>query len=93
MHPKSWKNTLIHLRKGAIASGNFEVPAEIGSIINDRANGFARILASLSDRQNGNIERFIEQNVDTVASSEVFWAMNQDVFLSGSKAFTITEKG
>jgi len=74
-------------------SGVFRLPIYIANYFNDQANISAKSLASMSSRQQRVIQESILKNVDEFQKSEIFRAIQYDVYHSGKDAFTVTEKG
>lgn len=86
-----WKGTKLHVNSGSIIPATYSIPTEILEFINERANKVASSLASLSDKQRGEIREAILQDIDSFADSDIFLAIQSDVMCSGEEAFKVTE--
>jgi hypothetical protein len=86
-----WKGTKLHVKTGVIKPREYSLPGSIVEYMNDKANQSAKVLASLSPKQKGNIRKIFREQADEIASSEVFRAMRYDVVQSGKAAFKITD--
>jgi hypothetical protein len=90
-HPKHWKGTKLHVRKGVIGSKRYVAPGGLETYISSRADKAAKSLASLSPKQRKKVEDMLSEKINKLGESEVFHAMMQDVKLFGSNAFEITK--
>lgn len=87
-----WKGTKLHVNSGSIMiPGTYVIPTEVLEFINERANKAASLLASLSDKQRKTIRNAIIQDIDRIADSDIFLAMQHDLACSGKEAFRVTE--
>lgn len=88
---KRWKGTKVHVKKGLIMPRDYRLPQNIADYWNEKANLGAKALASTSPRQKQIIKETILENADEFINSEIFRAMQYDVYHSGKNAFKITE--
>lgn len=87
-----WKGTKLYVNSGSIMiPSTYVIPTEVLEFINERANKAASLLASLSDKQRKTIRNAIIQDIDRIADSDVFLAMQHDLVCSGKEAFRVTE--
>lgn len=87
-----WKGTKLHVNSGSIMlTGTYAIPSGILEFLGERANKTASMLASVSEKQKGIIQNAIIQDIDKIADSDIFQAMQHDIMHSGKEAFTITE--
>ena len=87
-----WKGTKLHVNSGSIMiPGTYGIPTEILEFINERADQAAGLLASLSDKQRKIIRKTNLQDIDRIADSDIFLAMQHDLMCSGEEAFRVTE--
>ncbi len=85
---KIWRGTKLHVNNGYFPSTKrLVMPDNVMEYISNRANQAFALLAGVSPRQKAKIAESIENNFDTIAESEVFRALNQDVLLFGKAAF------
>jgi hypothetical protein len=85
--PGQWKGMKLNLRNGDIRPRDYHLPGGISDYMNRKADEAKRALDSLSPRQQKIVEASIKGNADLIANSEIFRAMQYDVYHSGSKAF------
>jgi len=90
---KRWKGTKLHINKGFIMQRNYSLPQNIADYWNEKANEGTKALASVSPRQKQKIQESIQENIDELANSELFRAIQYDVQHSGKKAFEYPESG
>ncbi|MEW6608536.1 MAG: hypothetical protein AB1414_14010 [bacterium] len=85
--PRQWEGTKVHINRGVIWPRDYLLPAEFGDYLMDKAQRLVDIQASISDKQNEKIRDTYLENIDKIAESESFKAMDQDVLLFGNEAF------
>lgn len=88
---KRWKGTKLHVNKGLIMQRDYRLPQNIADYWNEKANEGAKALALISTKQKQMIQESILENADGLAKSELFRAIQYDVYHSGKNAFKITE--
>lgn len=86
-NPSGWKGTKLHVNKGLIGPREYLVPGRIFEYMNQKATQVKKALDSLSPKQEQKVAKFIEQNLDELAESEIARAMTYDVHHSGKAAF------
>jgi hypothetical protein len=88
-HLRQWVGTKIHIREGMVGAGSYTVPIQLRDYIVDKAKRYASLVASISDTQQAKIAEAAWKDLDRVALSGTFDAMQNDVELSGQAAFDI----
>lgn len=88
---EGWKGTKLHINKGLIMPRDYRLPQNIADYWNEQANEGAKALASISAKQSKKIQEYILNNADELSTSDLFRAMQYDVYHSGKDAFKITE--
>jgi hypothetical protein len=91
-NPKRWSGTKMHVNKGVIMPRTYCLPQTIADYLNAKADGSAKSLASTSLRQQQIIQKSIYDNVEEFIDSEIFRAMQYDVYHSGEKAFKLPKQ-
>jgi len=87
-----WKCTKLHVNSGSIMiPKTYHLPLEILGFMNEQADRAASSLASLSDKQKEIIREAALQDIDRIADSDIFLAMQHDLMCSGEEAFRVTE--
>ena len=85
--PRDWQGTLVHVRNGIIMPQNYRLPAQFGDYFLSKAKKFAKVHSNISERQDKIINESFRSNMDRLANSETFTAMEHDIRLFGDKAF------
>jgi hypothetical protein len=88
-HPRQWLGTKIHVREGMVGAGDCTVPIQLRDYIVEKAKRYASLVSSMSDTQRAKIAEAAWKDLDRVALSGTFEAMQNDVELSGHAAFDI----
>lgn len=86
-HPEHWKGTKLHIHNGILCSRRCIIPGEIGNYLNSRAEEIKEKMNSISEKQKEVIHKSFEKNLDRVATSNTFKAMNIDFELFGGDIF------
>jgi hypothetical protein len=86
-HPKRWQGTKVHVRTGTLGADTYHLPGSIFEFFIDQARKMEQSQSRISERQRAVIHDAYEQNIDRLADSEVFQAMQQDVMMFGEAAF------
>jgi hypothetical protein len=86
-YPGQWKGMKLNLRHGSIHPRDYHLPSGIADYMNRKADEVKLILDSLSPRQQEIVDASFQRNVDSIANSEIFRAMQYDFAYSGAKAF------
>lgn len=89
--PKEWISTKVHVRHGTIGPRTYTLPYSVGTYLSDRATKVWELMKTMSENQQRKVDSTIEANPDRFLNSEVFKAMQQDIKMFGSKAFTRKE--
>ena len=90
--PGKWRSSRIAVQSGVIGGAvDYWLPTTLNSFINGKANLVATAFQGMSIPQKQKRWTEIEENLDALADSEVFRALQSDVRHSGSEAFRITE--
>ena len=90
-HPRRWKGTKLHVRKGSFGQRDVEMPDFVLDILFDRARLVAESYSRISTRQQMRISTSYEQDFDRAVQSEMFSALHQDTLLFGKTAFEVTQ--
>jgi hypothetical protein len=88
---KHWQGTKLHVNKGFIIQKDIRLPQNVADYWNEKANEDGKILGSISPKQSQKIQKYILDNADRVATSDLFRAMQYDVYHSRKMAFKITD--
>jgi len=91
-HTDAWKGMQLKSSRGDIRPRNYYIPGEIAEYMNHKADEAMKALDSLSPRQQRIVDESFKKNVDVIANSEVFRAMQYDVLHSGKNAFSNRKK-
>jgi hypothetical protein len=86
--PKLWRGSQLHLMKGEIKKRDYQIPNYFFTYMNNKADEAKRILESISPKQQKAIDSMFEMNINAIADSELFRAMNYDIYHSGGEAFS-----
>jgi hypothetical protein len=87
--PNQWVGTKVHVRDGVIGPGDYTVPRQFGDYLLERTERLATVHSKISDTQRERISETMMRDLDRLAQSESFKAMQHDVVLSGTEAFKI----
>lgn len=88
---RRWKGTKLHVNKGSIMNRDCRVPNYILSYLNDKADKSRKAQATISPKQSKKIQKVFNEKAVEIAESEVFRAMQYDVYHSGKRAFKQAE--
>jgi len=86
-----WKGTKLHVNKGYIMPRAYHLPEYVPDYWNEQADRAAEAFASVSPKQSNIIKEEFVKNANELTESEIFRAMQYDVYHSGKNAFKITE--
>jgi hypothetical protein len=86
-HPRRWVGTKIHLRAGTLGSDTYQLPQSISTFLMQQAEKMQKQSRLMSPGQREVIAQAVEADLDRVANSEGFRAMQQDVAMFGHAAF------
>jgi hypothetical protein len=89
MYPRQWAGTKINANAGTINGSNYTLPRQFGDYLFEEARRYAEVQAKISETQRDRIDETMWQNIDRVARSESFAAMQHDVQMAGKAAFDI----
>jgi len=90
-NPKQWQGTKIHVKRGIIG-GNVTVPDQFSEYLNERAGVMRKYNEKISRKQRDRIHESYMKNMDRVAESETFEAIDADVSLFGKERAFKKEK-
>lgn len=85
--PRQWEGSKVHVKHGVVGPKNYTIPAQFGEYFMGKAKRMSEVQAKISDKQNEKITDTFKKNIDKLANSESFRAMENDVRLFGDKAF------
>jgi hypothetical protein len=91
----AWKETRLHVRLGTVGGiKSYEVPGSLGALLNSKSARAAERIGSMSSNQSNVIQEEIKEKAESgeLLHSDVFRAMQQDVLLFGSDAFSVTTR-
>ena len=86
-----WKGTRVDLVSGELRPRRYEVPASLHEYLTQKAHQAHAALASVSPKQRQKINEAFRANIDRLADSDAFAAMNADVEMFGNDAFDAPE--
>ena len=86
--PNQWKGTKVNANEGWIEPKQYVLPKAFGEYLNEKARDMAEDLDRMSDRQYEKVDQTFRQNVDRYVESDAFKAMNADVEMFGTEAFS-----
>lgn len=87
-NPNRWVGTKVNANQGVIGPREYQLPHSFLGYITEQANHVSGALSTISDKQKDKIEQAFLSNVDKIAGSDFFNAMQADVNMFGSDAFT-----
>ena len=90
-HPRRWRGTKLHVQHGQFGQQEIELPSDVVEFIFGRARLAADRYSQISDRQQAQIRKSYEHNLDHAIQSETLRAMHQDVSMFGIRAFDATQ--
>lgn len=82
-----WDRTKIHVNRGVLKPNEFSLPDNLAALINIRANKGLDVSQQLSERQSDVISKAALEDIPKFKGTEVFSAIQRDVYRSGNKAF------
>jgi hypothetical protein len=88
-----WKGTKVDPVSGMIRPREYELPASLLEYLKEKAQHTHAALASVSPKQRQKIDEAFRANIDQLAKSDAFVAMNADVEMFGDDAFGVPEEG
>lgn len=83
-----WMGTKVHATHGFVEPRKYVVPISFGDYLNEKARKMRDALNSVSERQQAKIDESFRTNVDKLAGSDAFTAMQADVEMFGKDAFS-----
>ncbi len=87
-----WEGTYVSPIGGSLnSSRDITIPKNLGEFFVNRANQAYKQLATMSARQQERIETAMRGNLDKVANSEAFRALDNDILLFGNSAFVFSD--
>jgi hypothetical protein len=87
-----WRASRVAVQSGVIGGAvEYWLPAALGTFMNGKADLNATAFQKMSAPQKGKLRAALGENLDALARSETFRAMESDVRRSGQRAFRITE--
>lgn len=82
-----WEGTRVNANQGMAGRGNCVIPGGIGEYISSKADRMGEAVGGLSERQQKKVDDAFLSNLDEIAGSDLFRALQADVDLFGSDAF------
>lgn len=83
-----WRGTKVHATEGIIEPRKYTLPGAFGKYLNEKASAMSQALESMSDAQHAKVDQAFRGNIDRYIESNAFVAINADVKLFGSDAFS-----
>jgi len=87
LKPKQWKDTMVHVRKGIIGGRNITLPQFFFNYLKEKASRLKQIQKNISEKQRKKMESCVGNNIEKLAESETFKALNGDFELFGQDVF------
>lgn len=87
-HPKQWVGTKVHATEGILEPRKYTMPRQLIEYLSSKARRMAELDVEVSDRQRAKIDQGFRENIDRLAGSDQMRALNEDVRLFGTGAFT-----
>lgn len=84
---KEWVGTKIHVNSGRIHPKTYILPKTFANYFLGKARRAGSILDNISATQQSKIDHAFKQNIDKLANSETFTALQHDVRMFGRAAF------
>jgi hypothetical protein len=82
-----WGGGKLRVKEGAVSTGTYRMPGEVGLYMNDKADKVLAAMNTLSVRQQAVLDELHTKDPQAIAESEAFRAMVADVEISGDAAF------
>lgn len=92
-NPNHWVGSKVNANQGTIEPKQYVFPVQFRDYLADKANSVLKAMSAISDRQQQKIEQAFRANVDRIVGSDFFRAMNADVQMFGSSAFSVRSDG
>ncbi|MDO9360663.1 MAG: hypothetical protein Q7T70_16935 [Polaromonas sp.] len=86
-NPERWKGSRIQANQGVVEPREFVLPSALWTYLNEKARGMSSSMDTMSPRQQKIVEETFRRNLDRLADSDAFKAMNADVNFFGDGAF------
>lgn len=86
-YPKHWVGTKVHVREGHVGQGHITLPKGFGDFLFARCRRYAEVKEQISENQQAKIAASMQKDLDKVAASKSFKALQNDVELFGDEAF------
>jgi len=87
-----WVGGRVNANEGTVEPRHYTLPAPFGTYLMGKASRVREAMQELSPRQTARIEQAFRANADQIVGSDFFEAMQADVEMFGSEAFT-TQSG
>lgn len=92
-NPGHWVGGRVAANEGTIEPRHYTLPAPFGSYLMEKAGRVREAMQGVSLRQSAKIEQAFRANADQIVGSDFFEAMQADVEMFGSAAFTRPDHG
>jgi hypothetical protein len=92
-NPSHWIGGRVGANEGTIEPRSYTLPAPFGTYLMGKAGRVREAMQGISDRQKAKIEQAFRANADQIVGSDFFNAMQADVKMFGSAAFTPQDHG
>lgn len=91
-HRRDWVGSKVLATEGYIEPRKFVVPKAFWAYVTDRARRMEAVNAAISPRQRTKIDQSLRANIDKFTGSDLHRAMEEDVRMFGSSAFSQTKE-
>lgn len=87
-NPGQWVGAKVNANEGVVEPRSYSLPKAFGEYLMEKAGRVPEAMSSISGRQQAKIEDAFRSNIDRIAGSDFFKAMQADVEMFGEAAFT-----
>ncbi|MFP7723613.1 hypothetical protein [Lysobacter sp. A3-1-A15] len=84
----NWVGGRVNANEGTVEPRNYTLPAPFGTYLMDKAARVREAIQGISPRQTAKIEQAFRANADRIVGTDFFEAMQADVEMFGSGAFS-----
>lgn len=88
-----WVGGRVNANEGTVEPRHYTLPAPFGTYLIEKAGRVREAMQGISPRQAARIEQAFRANADQIVGSDFFEAMQADVEMFGSAAFTPQDSG
>ena len=88
-----WIGGRVAANEGTVEPRHYTLPAPFGTYLTDKAGRVREAMQRISEKQAAKVEQAFRANADRIVGSDFFDAMQADVEMFGSAAFTPQDQG